>query len=191
MRATSSWLVAVVPMVTLLSLVPSLAHAATYRVGTSAAADFRQLSELPALGPGDLVEIEGDLEYTGGVVFDFDWDGTAAMPITIRGLGIGASRPRIVGGMNTIELQGDHYVLESLDISAGSRRCVYHHADDITIRDSVVHDCMRQGILSGQTTTRARSRSSASRSTTRAAAHRTTRSTWPPTSSRIRARCSA
>lgn len=147
MRATSSSFVAAVVGVTLFSMVPSLAHAATYRVGTSADADFRQLSELPALGPGDLVEIEGDLEYTGGVVFDFAWDGTAAMPVTIRGLGTGASRPRIVGGMNTIELQGDHYVLENLDVSGGSRRCVFHHADDITLRDSVVHDCARQGIL--------------------------------------------
>jgi hypothetical protein len=147
MRATSSSFVAAVVGVTLLSFVPSLAHAATYRVGTSTDADFRQLSELPALGPGDLVEIEGDLDYTGGVVFDFAWDGTAAMPVTIRGLATGASRPRIVGGMNTIELQGDHYVLENLDISGGARRCVFHHADDITLRDSVVHDCARQGIL--------------------------------------------
>jgi hypothetical protein len=146
MRATSSFVSGGLA-IAVLSLLPSVAHAATYRVGTSADADFRQLSELPALGPGDLVEVEGDLEYTGGVVFDFAWDGTAAMPVTIRGLGTGASRPRIVGGMNTIELQGDHYVLENLDVSGGSRRCVFHHADDVTIRDTVVHDCARQGIL--------------------------------------------
>lgn len=146
MRATSS-LVSGGLAIAALSLLPSVAHAATYRVGASADADYRQLDELPALGPGDLVELEGDLEYTGGVVFDVEWDGSSAMPITIRGLGTGASRPRIVGGMNTIELQGDHYVLEDLDISGGSRRCVFHHADDVTIRDSVVHDCARQGIL--------------------------------------------
>jgi hypothetical protein len=140
MRATSSFVSGGLA-IAVLSLLPSVAHAATYRVGTSADADFRQLSELPALGPGDLVEVEGDLEYTGGVVFDFAWDGTAAMPVTIRGLGTGASRPRIVGGMNTIELQGDHYVLENLDVTGGSRRCVFHHADDVTIRDTVVHDC--------------------------------------------------
>lgn len=125
-----------------------IARAATYRVGTSAAADYRQLTELPALAPGDEVLVEGDTDYEGGVVFDFDWDGTAAMPIVVRGVvAAGAARPRISGGMNTIELQGDHYVLENLDISSGSRRCVFHHAHAITIRDTVVHDCPRQGIL--------------------------------------------
>ncbi len=129
-------------------LAADAARAATYRVGTSDSADYRQLDELPALGAGDLVLVEGSTDYDGGVVFDADWDGSVAMPIVIRGVvSDGGTRPRIVGGMNTIELQGDHYVLENLDVSAGSRRCVFHHADDITIRDSVVHDCPRQGIL--------------------------------------------
>jgi len=132
-----------------LCLAPALAHAAIYRVGPSAAADFRQLTELPALGPGDLVEVEGGADYNGGVIFNIDSDGTVAMPVVIRGLVAGGvARPRIVGGANnTIELQGDHYVLENLDVSGGARRCVYHHANDITVRDSVVHDCPRQGIL--------------------------------------------
>lgn len=128
-------------------LLPSVTRADTYRVGPSAAADFRQLTDLPALGPGDIVEVEGGADYTGGVVFDFDSDGTAAMPVIVRGLVEGVSRPRIVGGRNTLELQGDHYVLENLDISGGTARCVFHHADDITIRDTVVHDCPAQGIL--------------------------------------------
>lgn len=123
-------------------VLPSLARADTYRLGTSAAADFRQLAELPTLAPGDVVELEGDLDYTGG--HRFDDAGTAASPIVVRGVG---GRPRIAGGTNTIEAAGNHYVFEQLDLSGGSSRCFFHHADDITIRDSVVHDCPRQGIL--------------------------------------------
>ncbi|MBN8615002.1 MAG: hypothetical protein J0L92_30680 [Deltaproteobacteria bacterium] len=148
MRATSIQLATFASTVSLVLGLPLLAHAETYRVGTSDTADYRQLDELPALEPGDLVLIEGSTDYDGGVVFDSDWDGTTAMPIVIRGLvADGGTRPRISGGMNTIELQGDHYVLENLDITGGSRRCVFHHAHDITIRDSVVHDCPAQGIL--------------------------------------------
>jgi MYXO-CTERM domain-containing protein len=132
-------------VVAVLVAFPSVAFAETYRVGPSASADFRELTELPALAPGDVVEVEGDAEYEGGVVLDSD--GSAAMPIVVRGLGEGASRPRLVGGDNTIEILGDHYVLERLDVSAGTRRCVFHHAHDVTIRDTVVHDCPAQGIL--------------------------------------------
>lgn len=130
--------------VALLLVLPSLARAETYRVGTSAAAGYRQLSELPALEPGDIVEVEGDTDYAGGVRFDDP--GTEVMPIVVRGVGTGA-RPRISGGTNTIEAAGNHYVFENLDLSGGSSRCFFHHAHDITLRDSVVHDCPRQGIL--------------------------------------------
>lgn len=123
---------------------PGLAYAETYRVGTSAAAGYRQLDDLPTLMPGDIVELEGDTDYDGGIRFDDQ--GSEAMPIIVRGVG-GGARPRIAGGANTIEAAGNHYVFENLDLSGGTSRCFFHHADDITIRDSVVHDCPRQGIL--------------------------------------------
>jgi MYXO-CTERM domain-containing protein len=126
---------------------PSLASAqTTYRVGPGEAR--RELAELPALGPGDVVEVLGGATYAGGMIFDFDWDGTAAMPITIRGVpdSTGA-RPVIAGATNTLEFQGDHYVVENLEVTGGSFRCIYHHAHDITIRDTLVHDCPAHGIL--------------------------------------------
>lgn len=89
------------------------------------------------------MEIEGGTDYEGGVRFDDP--GTEAMPIIVRG--VGSARPRISGGVNTIEAAGNHYVFENLDLSGGSSRCFFHHAHDITLRDSVVHDCPRQGIL--------------------------------------------
>jgi MYXO-CTERM domain-containing protein len=124
-------------------IAPGLARAETYTVGPSGT--YRQLDELPALAPGDIVEVEG------GATYDAVWfqdDGAAGSPITIRGIrSAGGARPVIMGGTNTVELMGDHYVLEGFEITGGSSRCVFHHADDVVIRDVVIHDCPRQGVL--------------------------------------------
>jgi len=125
-----------------LALVPSVAHPATYRVGTSGAAQYRQLGDLPALAPGDVVEVEGGATYAA---VRFTDAGGAGAPIVVRG--VGGARPRIAGGVNTIEAAANHYVFENLDLSGGTSRCFYHHAHDITVRDSVVHDCPQHGIL--------------------------------------------
>jgi hypothetical protein len=45
----------------------------------------------------------------------------------------------------------DHYVFEGFDVTGGSFRGIYHHADDITLRDTVVHDCPAHGILGADT----------------------------------------
>jgi MYXO-CTERM domain-containing protein len=125
---------------------PHFAAAETYRVGPGET--YEQLSSVPALGPGDIVEVMGGATYEGDVVFDFEWDGTEAMPIIVRGVpDAGGARPIISGGTNTIEVQGDHYVFENLDITGGSFRCFFHHAHAITIADTVVHDCPQHGIL--------------------------------------------
>jgi uncharacterized protein (TIGR03382 family) len=125
---------------------PSLAAAETYRVGPGET--ITQLTDLPALAPGDIVEVMGGATYDGDVVFDFEWDGTEAMPIIVRGIpDAGGARPVIMGGTNTIEVQGDHYVFENLDITGGSFRCFFHHGHAITIRDTVVHHCPQHGIL--------------------------------------------
>jgi MYXO-CTERM domain-containing protein len=120
------------------------ANAATYQVGPGKThTQLGQVANL--LQPGDVVEIDGDATYTGGVAF---WNaGTPSSKITIRGIRKNGKRPVISGGTNTIEAAGDHYVFEGLDLTAGSFRCFYHHAHDITLRDSVVHDCPAHGVL--------------------------------------------
>ena len=121
-----------------------VASAATYKVGPSQ--QYKQLSAVKALlKPGDVVEVDGDASYAGGVVFD--QPGSAANKITIRGLRVNGKRPVISGATNTIEAQADHYVFEGLDITGGSFRCFYHHAHDVTLRDSVIHDCAKHGLL--------------------------------------------
>ena len=120
------------------------AAAATYQVGPT-----RTNKTIGAvtgmLQPGDVVEVDGNATYAGGIVFSKA--GTAASKITIRGVPVNGKRPVISGADNTIEAAGNHYVFEGLDITGGNVRCFFHHADDITIRDSVIHDCTWHGIL--------------------------------------------
>jgi MYXO-CTERM domain-containing protein len=120
------------------------ARATTYQVGPGRTyASPSAVANL--LAPGDVVEIDGNHTYAGGVVFSIP--GTTSQKITIRGIRVGGQRPILSGGNNTIEAQANHYVFEGLDLTAGSSRCFYHHADDIVLRDSVVHDCPLQGVL--------------------------------------------
>jgi hypothetical protein len=120
------------------------ASAATYKVGPTQ--QYKQLSDVASqLKPGDVVEVDGDATYTGGVVFD--QPGDASNKITIKGVPVNGKRPVVSGATNTIEAQADHYVFQGLEITGGSFRCFYHHADDITLSDSVIHDCPQHGLL--------------------------------------------
>ncbi|MEB2321175.1 MAG: hypothetical protein OZ921_01590, partial [Sorangiineae bacterium] len=125
------------------SLIPSLASAATYQVGPTRT--YRDLGAIAALvSPGDVVEVDGGATYPA---VRFTRPGDAGAKITIRGLKVGGRRPILNGGTNTIDASADHYVFEGLEITGGGSRCFFHHADDITIRDSVIHDCPKQGLL--------------------------------------------
>jgi hypothetical protein len=127
-----------------LGVAPS-AYAGVYQVGPDK--PYRELSELPRLAPGDVVEVDGGAIYAGGVVFTDS--GAPDRPITIRGIAASGKRPVIAGGTNTVEFQGSHYVFEGFEVTGGSFRCIYHHANDVTIRHTAVHDCPRHGLLGG------------------------------------------
>jgi hypothetical protein len=131
-----------VSLVVVLAAAP--AGAETFQVGPTRA--YQELDDVVDLvRPGDVVEIDGGHTYPGGVVFDRA--GEPNNKITVRGIRVNGSRPVISGGTNTIEARANHYVFEGLDLTAGTSRCFYHHADDITLRDSIVHYCPAQGIL--------------------------------------------
>ncbi len=98
----------------------------------------------PLLHPGDLVLVDGGAVYPGAVTFSND--GTPDERITIRGVRVNGERPVIDGGGNVVEFDRNHYIFEGFEIRNGVVRGLFHHADDITIRDCVVHDCP-QGIL--------------------------------------------
>src|SRR5688572_5188128 len=96
-------------LVALACLAPvSPAVAASYDVGPG-----RPYSDLEAvddiLNPGDVVTVH-DGSYGGDV--RLERDGAPGNPITIRGAA--GPRPRLAGGTNTIEVAGDHYVVEHL-----------------------------------------------------------------------------
>lgn len=98
------------------------------------------------LGPGDVVNVYAKgSPYAGGVVFRRP--GAAHGKITIRGVAVNGARPVITGGTNTVQFEANHYVLEGFEITRGSFRNVFHHAHDVTIRDTAIHDCLGHGIL--------------------------------------------
>jgi hypothetical protein len=73
--------------------------AATYQVGPTRTYKTLQAVE-NLLGPGDVVEVDGNATYPGGV--EFENAGTASQPITIRGIRVNGARPVISGGTNTV-----------------------------------------------------------------------------------------
>jgi hypothetical protein len=120
----------------------------TYRVGPGQ--PFARLQDVAGrLAPGDVVEVSGGTTYPGDIILARP--GTESAKITIRGLRSGGRRPVLSGGTNTIEFRGDHYVFEGFEVTGGGARCVFHHAHDILIRDSAVHDCPAHGITSADT----------------------------------------
>ena len=132
-------------------LLPCTAFAATYTVGPSGR-QFTQLADVfksKNLAPGDVVLVDGNATYAGDIVVGDDDSGVAGNPVTIRwSRAAGSTRPVLQGGSNTIKFeQSNHVVFEGFEVRGGSRTCIFSEADDITVRDSVIHDCPAHGIL--------------------------------------------
>lgn len=125
------------------------ALATTYEVGQGK--PFARLTEVvDLLDPGDLVLVYGN----GATAYDetviFERPGTAAQPITIRGVRVSGRRPILTSsGRITVEFRASHYVFEGFEAtgSGENHRVLYHHADDITVRDTLIRDCPRNGLL--------------------------------------------
>jgi hypothetical protein len=109
---------------------------------------LQQVSNL--LSPGDTVLVDGDALYTGGVVFSRP--GTLLQRIFIRGVHINGNRPVIDGGTNGVTFMSgstvgaDHYTFEGFEVRNATFRGVYHQADDLILRDLVIHHC-NNGIM--------------------------------------------
>lgn len=142
----------------ILLAIGTCAQAATYQVAP--ATTYPTLSALFTavnLEPGDIVEVQGGVIYdvgTPGIIMRDDDSGAAGNPIILRGIAVAGQRPHLRGGTNTIEFRSsNHVVFENFEVSgtgtpiSGTFRCIYHHAHDITIRNVIVHDCPRHGIL--------------------------------------------
>jgi hypothetical protein len=122
-------------------LVSSSARAETYDVGPGK--PYGTLSEVVgSLAAGDIVQIHGGATYTEDVTLDAS--GTADAKITIRGVPVNGERPVLSGSLH---IDGDHVVLEGLEIRDGEPMCLRHGGHDLTVLDTVVHDCPSHGIL--------------------------------------------
>ena len=127
----------------------------TYKVGPGRA--YQTLEDaLDSLNlePGDVVEIDGDVTYSGGIRLRTQDGGSAQNPVVIRGISVNGNRPHIRGGTNVLQNDADYVVYDNLEISGtgntstGSFRCFFHKGTGIVIRNSYIHDCPRHGIQS-------------------------------------------
>jgi MYXO-CTERM domain-containing protein len=125
----------------------SAALATTYQVGPDK--PYQSLEELAyALEPGDVVEVDGDVTYPGGIHIRTDSSGAPGQPVIVRGIRRNGKRPIIEGGDEYgIVLNASHFVFEGFEVTGAADMCVVHKGDQIVIRDVVVHDCPGQGIL--------------------------------------------
>ena len=122
-----------------------LARADVYQVGPPRPyTQLQQVLDAVVLQPGDVVEVDGGHTYAS---VNWDEGGAPGNPVTLRGLRVNGQRPVLSGGINTIELSANHVVLDGFEVTGGSFRCVYHHADEITVRDVYIHDCPAHGLL--------------------------------------------
>lgn len=129
-------------------------HAALFQVGPQRT--YQTLQEVAVLlNPGDVVEVDGDHTYPGDIVFNRA--GSALEKIHIRGIRVNGNRPVISGGSNGVAFTtpwpytgpegGHHYVFEGFEVTNAQIRGIFHQAQDLTIRDCLVHDCPAHGIL--------------------------------------------
>ena len=122
---------------------------AMFQVGP--ARKFKTLQEVEdLLYPGDTVLVDGDCTYYGGLVFPHH--GTEDASITVKGVEVNGRRPLIDGGRGdlfAVELSGHNFVFEGFEVIGGTKAAICHHANNIVIRDCVIHDSP-MGILSDQ-----------------------------------------
>ena len=143
-------LVALTLAASALTTSPAAVQARTFTVGPTGR-DYTQLSAVfnaNDLAPGDIVEVDGGATY-GSVVVGDDDGGAAGNPVIIRWRRVaGAVRPVLQGGIHTIKFQqSNHVVFEGFEVRGGTNTCVFSEADDVTVRDAVIHACPGHGIL--------------------------------------------
>ncbi|MEL1263983.1 hypothetical protein [Pseudoxanthomonas putridarboris] len=126
--------------------------AKTYTVGPSGR-QYTQLADVfreNDLEPGDVIAVDGDAVYDGGIVVGEDDGGSAEAPVVIQWRrGVGKQRPILKGGQyHTIKFQqSNHVTLEGFEVTGGPNSCIFSEAHGITVRDVIVRDCPGHGIL--------------------------------------------
>ncbi|MEO8671918.1 MAG: hypothetical protein ABI411_11425 [Tahibacter sp.] len=125
--------------------------ATTYQVGPGRTyATLTAAFSAVDLNGGDVVEVYASPSaYAGGIVMPNADSGSLGNPVILRGMRVNGLRPVIAGGVNSIEFRQSNYVVfEGFEVTGGTSRCIFQSANDVTVRDSVIHDCPAHGILS-------------------------------------------
>ena len=145
------------PLTLASAFLASTAGAATLEVGPDAR--YTTIDDAMAdVQPGDVVEVQGDQTYNGTITFRPEHGGKAGNPVTVRGILVNGHRPRLTGSgpgeydEMVVLLNANHFVLESFEVDGDgddSASCIVNKADDVLLRDLVVHDCAMQGGLVG------------------------------------------
>ena len=145
------------PLTIASALWASSAGAATLPVG--AGSKYATIDDaLAVVQPGDIIEVQGDQTYTGTIKFRPEHGGTAKQPVTVRGIPVNGHRPKLKGigsgeyDNMVVLLNANHFVLESFEVVGNgndSDYCIFNKADDVVLRDLVVHNCLHQGGLVG------------------------------------------
>ncbi len=113
--------------------------------------DHKSVGSLtPDLGPGDTLTLEGGVDYPA---MNLEGSGTALEPIRVVGTVENGKRPRFASKDDryTLAIRGEHILVEGVEVTGGRLAAVFVEGNDVTIRDSEVHDCASHGILASDT----------------------------------------
>ena len=106
--------------VILLLLAPASALAATYEVGPGK--PYAALQEvLDKLGPGDVVEVQGDQTYAGDVWFRPENGGTADAPVTVRGILVNGRVGQVDRLENALSFGQQEAILKEMETRLGKQ----------------------------------------------------------------------
>lgn len=135
-------------------LAPGSALAATYEVGPGK--QYAKIQDvLSKLAPGDVVEVQGDHTYPGDLMFREEHSGTKDAPVTVRGIRVNGKRPKIMGVGSEqwhnfiVQFSAHNFVFEGFEIEGDyhpDHWGVIHKADNVTMRDCLVHGVHNQGL---------------------------------------------
>ena len=142
-------------MFAVVALAPLNVLAETYQVGSDK--PFATIQDaVSMLQPGDLIEVDGDQTYPGDVWFRAEQSGTEDMPVTVRGIRVNGKRP-VLDGVGTeqwhdmvVFLNASNFVFEGFEIVGDGNpehNGLVHKANNVVLRDLVVHGVTGQGLL--------------------------------------------
>lgn len=131
------------------------AFAKTFEVGPGK--PYAALQDtLKLIGPGDIVEVQGDHTYAGDVWFREAQAGTPQAPVTVRGVKVNGKRP-VLKGVGTqqyhdmvVLLNASNFVFEGFEIEGDGNpdhTGLIHKANNVTLRDVIVHGVGSHGLL--------------------------------------------